>query len=370
MIRKPGDLPRANRVVPRAQGAVFRTPPARAATLSAAPFGQEDVKVRISQAFSRSSARATQPHRRRRLACIALGATLALPISLSVSAVAVTTSARLPITIPTPNGPLLIHRAPTRIVSLSPTATQMLFAIGAGKAVVAADADSTLPANAPRTSLSGLDPNVEAIVHYRPQLVIVSYNPNGLAATLHKLGIPLLEQDAAPTLRTTYQEIAQLGIVTNHTANAQRVIATMRSTIARLVAGVPHFSPRLSYYYELDQTYYSATSTTFIGSVMAQLGLRNIADAAPHAASGYPQLSAEFIVKANPDVIVLADTQCCGQSPKTVATRPGWKDVAAVRDNGVVGVNDSVASQWGPNVVTLVRHVAAALRNVASKRNA
>jgi iron complex transport system substrate-binding protein len=246
----------------------------------------------------------------------------------------------------------------------------MLFAIGAGNDVIAADADSTLPASAPRTSLSGLDPNVEAIVHYRPQLVVVSYNPNGLAATLRKLGIPVLEQDAATTLRTTYQELSQLGVVTGHAAKAQQVIATMRSTLAGLIAAVPHFSPRLSYYYELDQTYYSATSKTFIGSVMALLGLRNIADAAPHAASGYPQLSAEFIVKSNPDVIVLADTLCCGQSPSSVATRPGWNDVAAVHDNGVVGVNDSIASQWGPNVVTLVRDVAAALRKVAAKRSA
>ena len=244
----------------------------------------------------------------------------------------------------------------------------MLFAIGAGSDVVAADADSTLPQSAPRTSLSGLDPNVEAIAHYRPQLVIVSYNPNGLAAQLHKLGIPVLAQDAANTLRTTYEEIGQLGQITSHVTAAQRVIATMRHSIAALVAATPHFSPRLSYYYELDQTYYSATSKTFIGSLMALLGLRNIADAAPNAASGYPQLSAEYIVKSNPSVIILADTLCCGQSATSVATRPGWNDIAAVKDKGVVAVNDSIASQWGPNVITLARDVEAGLRRVALRR--
>lgn len=322
--------------------------------------------MRISQVFSRAR------HQSHVVGLIGVGlaATLALPLGLVGAARGVVTANHAPITVQTPTGPVTFQHPPTRIVSLSPSATQMLFAIGAGKDVVAADADSTLPASAPRTSISGLDPNVEAIAHYRPQLVIVSYDPNGLAASLHKLGIPVLEQNAANTLRTTYQQIAQLGQVTGEQSKAQLVIATMRAQLATLVADAPHFSPRLTYYYELDQTYYSATSKTFIGSVMSLLGLRNIADAAPHAASGYPQLSAEFIVKSNPSVIVLADTLCCGQSPTTVASRPGWKDITAVKDSGVVGVNDSVASQWGPNVVTLVRDVEAGLRRVAERRAA
>jgi iron complex transport system substrate-binding protein len=259
---------------------------------------------------------------------------------------------------------------PTRIVSLSPTATQILFAIGAGKQVVAADADSSLPANAPRTSLSGYDPNVEAIAHYQPQLVIISYNPSGLAASLQKLGIAVLDQDAANSLHDTYGQIAELGTITGHAANAQKLIAKMRSQIAAIVAETPSFSPKLTYYYELDQTYYTVTSATFVGSLMASLGLKNIADAAPDAASGYPQLSAEFIVKANPKVIILADTACCGQSATTVAKRPGWSSIAAVKTGGVIPVNDSIASQWGPNVVTLERDVEAALGKLATKDHA
>jgi iron complex transport system substrate-binding protein len=263
-----------------------------------------------------------------------------------------------------------LKAAPSRIVSLSPTATQILFAIGAGKQVVAADDDSTLPANAPRTSLSGYDPNVEAIAHYQPQLVIISYNPNGLAASLAKLGIPVLDQDAASSLHGTYGQIGELGSVTGHGSTAQNLIAKMRSQIAAIIAKTPHFSPPLSYYYELDQTYYTVTSNTFVGSLMAMLGLHNIADAAPGAASGYPQLSDEFIVKADPKVIILADTVCCGQSAKTVAKRPGWQSIAAVRAGGVVGVNDSVASQWGPNVVTLERDVESALSRLTTRDHA
>ena len=106
----------------------------------------------------------------------------------------------------------------------------------------------------------------------------------------------------------------------------------------------------MTYYYELDQTYYSATSSTFIGQVLGLLGLRNVADAAKGAAAsgGYPQLSGEFILRSNPNYILLADTICCGQSATTVAQRPGWSGLAAVKSGRVLGLNDDIASRWGP----------------------
>lgn len=310
-------------------------------------------------------------HLKHRLCILLVAATAILaPAVVAGTSLAATSDADYPVTFESATGPVTLHHAPMRIVSLSPTATQILFAIGAGKQVVAADDDSTLPANAPRTSLSGYSPNVEAIAHYRPQLVVISYNPNGLAAALGKLGIPVLDQDAANTLHGTYGQISELGSITGHRGSAQNVIAKMRAQISAIAAKAPHFSPPLTYYYELDQTFYTVTSKTFVGSLMSLLDLRNIADAAPGAASGYPQLSDEFVVKANPKVIILADTICCGQSATTVAGRPGWKSIAAVRTGGVVAVNDSVASQWGPNVVTLERNVETALARLASKDHA
>jgi iron complex transport system substrate-binding protein len=295
---------------------------------------------------------------------------LLAPAVIAGTSAATTNHAGFPVTFQSATGPVTLKSEPTRIVSLSPTATQILFAIGAGKQVVAADDDSTIPAIAPRTSLSGYTPNVEAIAHYRPQLVVISYNPSGLAAALGKLGIPVLDQDAATSLRGTYGQISELGTVSGHRSGAQSVINKMRTQIAAIVAKAPKFSPRLTYYYELDQTFYTVTSKTFVGSLLSTLGLRDIADAAPGSASGYPQLSDEFIVKADPSVIILADTVCCQQSEKTVAARPGWKSIAAVRTGGVVGINDSVASQWGPNVVTLERDVEASLARLATKDHA
>jgi iron complex transport system substrate-binding protein len=98
--------------------------------------------------------------------------------------------------------------------------------------------------------------------------------------------------------------------------------------------------------------------------VYALFGLRNIADAADRTGSGYPQLSAEYVVSAAPDLIVLADSVCCGQTPRTVGARPGWSRIPAVRNGLVLRIDDSIASRWGPRIVNFVRAVDAALSHV------
>jgi len=140
------------------------------------------------------------------------------------------------------------------------------------------------------------------------------------------------------------------------------VIASRKQKIASIVTTASKRAA--TYYYELDQTYYSVTSTTFIGRVLRLLGLSSIADAAKGAAAsgGYPQLSAEFILKADPDYVFLADTRCCQQSQTTVGKRPGWSALSAVRGARVISIDDSIASRWGPRVVDLLSTVATALQ--------
>jgi iron complex transport system substrate-binding protein len=250
--------------------------------------------------------------------------------------------------------------APKRIVSLSPTATESLFAIGAGKQVIAVDNQSDYPKRAPRTKLSGYTPNVEAIAGYRPDLVVVSGDPGGVVESLRKLGIRVILQPAARDLPGAYAEIRQLGRVTGHAKAANALVATMKRQITRAVAATP--KARLSVYHELTPDYYSATSKTFIGRIYKLFGLRNIADAADSSGTGYPQLSGEYIVSSNPSLIVLADTRCCGQSASTVAGRPGWSALAAIRTRAVVAIDDSVASRWGPRIVNFVNAVAKVLK--------
>jgi iron complex transport system substrate-binding protein len=253
---------------------------------------------------------------------------------------------------------------PQRIISLSATATESLFAIGAGKQVIAVDEQSDFPRQAPRTSLSGFTPNVEAIAGYRPDLVIVSYDPNGLVSTLRGLGIRVLVQNAVQTLDGAYAEIRQLGAVTGHARQAAAVVAGMKRKIADLVRTGARRARGLSVFHELEPDLYSATSKTFIGRVYTLFGLKNIADAADSSGTGYPQLSAEYVVSQSPDVVVLADIRCCGQSPKTVAARPGWGSVSAVRTGTIVRIDDSIASRWGPRIVDFVRAVSRALAHV------
>jgi iron complex transport system substrate-binding protein len=252
-------------------------------------------------------------------------------------------------------------KTPHRIVSLSATATESLFAIGAGKQVVAVDDQSDYPAGVPTTKLSGFTPNVEAIASYRPDLVVIAYDPGGLVASLHKLKIRVLMQSAPTNLKGAYAQILELGGVTGHAAKAKSVVAGMKAKIASAVAHARK-DPGLSVYHELEPDLYSATSKTFIGRIYALFGLRNIADAADSTGSGYPQLSAEYIIGANPSLIVLADVRCCGQTRQTVSSRPGWNTISAVRNHAIVRIDDSIASRWGPRVVNYVRAIASALR--------
>lgn len=265
---------------------------------------------------------------------------------------------------PSPASTQAAPPAPHRIVSLSPPATESLFAIGAGEQVVAADDQSNYPAEAPHTKLSSYQPNVEAIAAYNPDLVVMSYDPSDVVAGLKKLHIPVLMQEAPTDLDGAYEQIEALGQTTGHAAEAQDVVADMQSRIGAIAEGKP--GSGLSVFHEISPDFYSATSKTFIGSVYTLLGAKNIADAAGGKAPDYPQLSAEYVVDSDPDVIVLSDTKCCGQSPKTVRSRPGWNNLTAVKGGDVVPVDDDIASRWGPRMVDFVEVVAQALEQAGA----
>jgi iron complex transport system substrate-binding protein len=253
---------------------------------------------------------------------------------------------------------------PHRIISLSPTATEDLFAIGAGKQVIAVDDQSDFPKSAPKTSLSGFTPNVEAVVAYHPDLVVISYSPKDFAGALAKAHIRVLLQPFAVSFKDAYAQMLQLGKVTGHVKEATALVARMKARIAKLVRSAP--KKGLTVYDELTPDYYSATGASIIGEIFKQFGLKNIADAAPGASSsGAVQLSAEYIVSADPDLIVLADTRCCGQSRAKVLVRPGWGTISAVKKGAIAVIDDSIASRWGPRLVNFANAVASALRTTA-----
>ena len=266
-----------------------------------------------------------------------------------------------PVTVEADNGPVTLVEEPTAIVSLSATATETLFAIGAGEQVIAVDDQSNYPADAPVSDLSGFQPNVEAIAGYEPDLVVAAYDPGELVDGLEKLDIPVLLQDAAPDLDAAYEQIEALGAATGNVDGAEAIVESMQIEIEELAASVPGAAGS-TVYHEPGPDFFTATSETFIGSVYELFGLVNIADAAADAdAAGYPQLSGEYIVSENPDLIVLADTKCCEQTAATVAKRPGWDQIDAVANGDIVEADDDIASRWGPRTVEFVALIAEAL---------
>jgi iron complex transport system substrate-binding protein len=263
-------------------------------------------------------------------------------------------------------GTLTLPKRPERIISLSPSATEMLFAINAGPQVVAVDDQSNFPADVPKSDLSGFKPSAEAIAAKNPDLVVLSDDVNKIVDQLTKLKIPVFQTAAAKQLTDTYTEIGQLGMLTGHQADASALTGRMTAQIDKIVKGVPRRAEPLSYYYELDPTFYSVTSKTFIGSVFGLFGMTNVADAADPdgAKGGYPQLSQETLLKSDPDMIFLADSKCCQQSAASVQARKGWADIAAVKNGQIIALDDDIASRWGPRVVELVQSVADAVAKV------
>lgn len=256
-----------------------------------------------------------------------------------------------------------LESRPERIVSLSPATTETLFAVGAGDQVVAVDDQSNYPEQAPQTDLSGLNADAEAIASHDPDLVIVeSDQDNELTDALAKLDITTLVLPAPETIEDAYAQFEFVGEATGHRDAGVDLAETTKNDIEKLVADAPESAAELSYYHELDPSLYSVTSATFIGEVYSLFGLTNIADQDdPEAFGGYPQLSAERILEADPDLIFLADSRCCGQDAETVADRSGWEALTAVQQDQVFQIDDDIASRWSPRLVDFVETVAGAV---------
>jgi len=319
---------------------------------------------------------ATRAPRRSRTLALAAAAALALVAGCSSSTGSAADTATpaeppvagagFPVTVDSANGPLMLEERPERIVSLSPTATESMFAVGAGEQVVAVDDQSDFPAEAPASDLSGFTPNAEAVAGYEPDLVVVSDDLGGIVDALTTLEIPVLVQPAVTSVEQAWEQMEALGEATGHADQAGELVDGLQERFAAAVESVPAEAQGLSVFHELDASLYTATSGTFVGSVEAALGLVNVADG---VASGndYPQLSAEYLLKAGPEVVVLADTTCCGESAETFAARPGFAALPAVVEGRVVEVEDALASRWGPRLVDFAEQLSAALGGMPSR---
>ena len=287
---------------------------------------------------------------------VATTTTAAESTTTSPAATTSTTEAAFPLDVTDANGVVTIEAMPENIVSLSSTGTEMLFAIGAGDQVVAVDEFSTYPEEAPVTDLSGFTPNIEAIAEYEPDLVVISFDPGELVTGLQAIGVPTLLLPTALSLDDSYGQLEVLGAATGHVEEAAEVVARMQADIDETVATTA-IPAGVSFYHEVDATLFAASSNSFLGQVYSLLGMTNIADEADTEGSGFPQLSSEYIVSQDPDMIYLADVDF-GVTPESLADRPGWSEMTAVQNGAIVPLDSYLASNWGPRVVELLDLIA------------
>lgn len=253
-----------------------------------------------------------------------------------------------------------IDARPERIVSGSATHTEILFALGAGDRVVAVDMFSNFPAEtAGLPAFDSFNASVEAIAEFDPDLVILSFDPGDVVDGLNALEIPviLFAPPGPANLEDVYDEWRDVGAAVGLSAEAEALISDTRDEIAGIVEQVPTYVRAFTYYHELDPTYFSIGSDTFLGSIYGMLTMASIAD---EGGGGFPQLSAEFIIDANPDFIFLAD----GETPESVAARPGWSEMTAVQTGNIVEIDPDIASRWGPRIVDLVALIAREVHGV------
>ena len=259
---------------------------------------------------------------------------------------------------------------PKRIISLSPSATETLFAIGAGKQVIAVDDLSNYPSNAPITKLSAFSPNVEALLNYKPDLVILNADATkalDIKASLEKLKISVFLEKAPDNLKQAYSEVTALGRVTGNLSGAQNTISNMKTRITAAVKSAKK-SKKISFFHELDNTLYSATSDTFIGKVYKDFNLANVADPAASADSaGYPQLQSEYLIKANPKIIFLSDAQY-GETITSLTKRAGWSGISAVKTKSVISLPQDIPSRWGPRLADFYEFIAKSIAEIGKSK--
>ncbi len=237
---------------------------------------------------------------------------------------------------------------PKRIISLSPSITEILFEIGSGNQVIAVDNFSNYPNETPISDISAYDPNVEAISLLNPDLVILSYNIKNLKTALKKIGIETIYLPAPLNFEDILDQIDYLGQKTGNEDKAKKLISKMKSKMKTLQK-LRENEPATKIYHELDPNYYSPSKFSFIGDIYQKLNYKNVANKADITNLGYPKLSPELIISENPDLIILPGKD--NKYVENVKSRPGWNYIKAVKKNNFLLTNSDIASRWGPRIL-------------------
>jgi len=243
-----------------------------------------------------------------------------------------------------------------RVVSLAPSNTEILFAVGAGAQVVGRDESSDYPAEAAALPTVGgwSGFSAEAIVALQPDLVLGmagDFNSPELAASLEQLGLTVYYLPNPATLEEVYAAIETVGALTGHTSEAAALVESLERRVAAVDEKIMPLSYRPLVFFELDATDPSKPFTsgpgTFIDLLIDRAGGINIGSQLQGA---WAQISIEELLVTNPNVIVLGDSRY-GETLEKVARRVGWDTLKAVQDGKVYPIDDNLFVRPGPRLV-------------------
>jgi len=257
-----------------------------------------------------------------------------------------------------------LEAAPRRIVSTSPSETEILFALGLGDRIVAvSDYDNYPPEALDKPKIGGTwDPNEEAIIAMEPDLVVggISMSPD-IAERLRSLGLAVYKAHPA-SLEEALDTIVQFGVLTDAQEEAERLAAAMREDIRRVAeaaAGIPE-DEKVKVYFEIAPGW-TVGRGEYLDELIRLAGGINVAG----DAEGWLMVNEEHIIAQNPDVILyvanLVDFETGKTLEELIKSRPGWEKMKAIRENRFAGLDEDIISRTGPRITDALLQIAEAL---------
>jgi iron complex transport system substrate-binding protein len=243
-----------------------------------------------------------------------------------------------------------------RIVSLAPSNTEVLFAVGAGEQVVGRDDFSDYPAEAaalPTVGGSMGNYDAEAIVALQPDIVLAAgINPPELVQTLEELGLAVYYLGNPTDMEGMYKNLETVALLTGKTLETETLISQLKERVSAVEEKMAGVEEQPLVFYELDASDPLAPFTsgpgTFVDLLISKAGGKNLASSKD---SSWVQISLEELVTENPGIILLGDAVWGGITPELVAARAGWETLAAVQNNQVFPFDDNLVSRPGPRLV-------------------
>lgn len=249
-----------------------------------------------------------------------------------------------------------------KIVSLSPSMTESLFALGAGDRIIARESNSTYPEEAQEIEdigaiWEGLP--VEKIVSLEPDLVVAAeiISPDQVNQ-LRDVGLTVFWQENPEDFQGLYENLEEIARLVDQGPEEDELVSSLKERVSAVEKKLEEVDEEPLVFYELDATDpsnpYTVGAGSFISYIINKAGGQNLGDALE---GGYPQISSEEIIAQDPDYILLGDAQY-GVTAQAVAERPGWDQLTAVQEGRVVEINDDLVSLPGPRLVEGLEEVA------------